>query len=65
MNYKEFGTNVIVYDLNGKIKNIYNAIELAKIWFQSSNDGFYMMFGFNYVPSSRIYDIAKRQLGRI
>lgn len=64
MTYKEIDNIVIVYDCKGNIKTEYNAIELAKTWFQCSNDSFFNRYGFNYIPSGKVYDIAKKQLGR-
>jgi len=33
--------------------------DLAVNWFRMSNDGFYNMYGFNFVPRGRLYEDAR------
>lgn len=39
-----------------------DAVALAKSWLTMSNDAFYNRYGFNYVPSQRIQNIARKEL---
>jgi len=38
--------------------------DLAKDFFQMSNDAFFKIYGFNFVPTGRLYDEAKSYLAR-
>ncbi|QEL79400.1 hypothetical protein DN407_12485 [Bacillus sp. JAS24-2] len=40
----------------------YNQWDLAKDYFQMSNDEFFNRYGFNFVPKDRLFDDAKRFL---
>lgn len=55
------GILVVKYD-DGTFGN-YNAYKLAKDWLRMSNDSFYSVYGFNYVPSQAIQNRAKKELG--
>lgn len=55
----EIGETLIVNYSDGTFKN-HNAIELAKDWLRLSNDSFYSLYGFNYVPSEMIMDRARK-----
>lgn len=41
---------------------IYLKIKLAIFWLTHSNDCFYETFGFNWVPSSKLQDLARKKL---
>lgn len=58
------GDTVFVFDGSGKPLTSHPAIELAKQFFSMSNDSFYRVYGFNWVPPEPFYSRAKRQLGR-
>jgi len=36
----------------------YHAWDLACSWFQTDNDTFYRVYGFNYVPRGKLYEEA-------
>lgn len=40
----------------------HNQWDLAKDWFQMSNDDFFNQYGFNFVPKGQLFDEAKRFL---
>lgn len=57
---EEYIVSVYVYWKSGKVK-IYDAKELTYTWFNTSNDRFYELYGFNYVPSSVYQDWYRRK----
>ena len=48
--YKEVVNTVFVKFYSGIIRT-YEATELTKAWFNMSNDTFFEIYGFSYVPS--------------
>ncbi|WP_341877614.1 hypothetical protein [Defluviitalea saccharophila] len=60
---EEIGDKLIVKYSDGTIEKL-NATRLAISFLTMSNDLFYEIYGFNYVPSQRIRNIAMAQIGR-
>lgn len=55
------GQSVYVYDGHNNLVECYSAVELGVSFFKMSNDSFYDMYGFNWFPKGRVFDIAKRK----
>lgn len=62
---KQIGSKVFVYDGNGKLVETHNAIDLGKAYFNLSNDIFYEIYGFNYVPRGIWWERSKRAAGKM
>ena len=60
---EEVGNALHVVFSDGSTRN-YDAVKLAEDWLCMSNDDFYGLHGFNYVPSQRIQSAARSQLNR-
>lgn len=58
---KEIETSLIV-KYNDGTQEVYGAIKLAVDWLRMSNDSFYSIYGFNYVPSKNIQQIARQKI---
>lgn len=52
VNETYFGRVIVKYD-SGKTRT-YDAQKLTESWFNMSNEGFYITYGFNYIPSSKM-----------
>jgi len=48
--------------LYNESSNGYDPIELARSYFTMSNDSFYRIYGFNWIPSEPLYSIIKKEL---
>ena len=59
VNETYFNTVIVKYK-SGKIKT-YDAYELTKNWFRTSNDVFYDFYGFNYIPSEKMQRWYRRK----
>jgi len=64
-NPKQVGGKVFVYNGKGKLVETYNAIDLGKAYFNMSNDTFFDIYGFNYVPSGIWWQRSKRAAGKM
>jgi hypothetical protein len=64
-NPKQIGSKVLIYNGNGKLVETYNAIDLGKSYFNMSNDIFFEIYGFNYVPRGIWWERSKRAAGKI
>lgn len=51
---------VFVTDGFGKIVAKYNPVALGVEWFNMSNDMFFSVYGFNWVPRGQVYDEARK-----
>jgi len=58
---KEVGSLLFVKYSNGTTK-CFDAVELAVNWLSMSNDAFYDIYGFNYIPSQIIQSIARTRI---
>lgn len=56
---------VFVYDGNGKIIEKHNTIDLGKAFFTMSNDVFFKVYGFNFVPQGGWWEKSKRAAGKM
>lgn len=61
---KQVGNEVWVIDGNGKLVEKYSATNLTEEWLQMSNDGFYKLYGFNWIPPLDLQDKVKAYLLR-
>jgi hypothetical protein len=59
------GNKVLVYDGNNKLIETHSTIELGKAYFSMSNDSFFDVYGFNFVPSGTYYELSKRAAGKL
>lgn len=59
------GNTVYVYDGNGRLVNTYPTLELGEAWFSMSNDGFYNLYGFSFVPQGIYWELSKRKAGKM
>lgn len=62
---KQRGDKVYVHDGNGVWVATYDALELGKAYFSMSNDMFYNIYGFSFVPSGALYEKSKRAAGKL
>ncbi|GIO18134.1 hypothetical protein J18TS1_12340 [Oceanobacillus oncorhynchi subsp. incaldanensis] len=62
---KQVGRKVYVYNGNHELVKVYDAIELGKDYFSMSNDIFFDIYGFNYVPRGRYWELSKRAAGKM
>jgi len=62
---KQIGNKVFVYNGNGKLVETHNAIDLGKDYFNMSNDTFYSIYGFNYVPKGIWWERSKMAAGKM
>ena len=58
--HTENNDQIIIETETGTI--FYSKLKLAMFWLTHSNDDFYITFGFNWVPDSRLQDIARAKL---
>lgn len=58
-----FFGKVILPDGNGGIKGVYDPMKLATDFFTHSNDVFFEMYGFNWVPEEPYWSAARKKLG--
>ncbi len=56
---KEVGTEIWVLDGHGKLVGRYDTVLLAKDWLAMNNDEFYKLYGFSWVPPSKIQKQAR------
>ena len=56
---------VYVYNGNDKLTNIYSTIELGREFFSMSNDAFHRIYGFNFIPKGRWFELSKRAAGKL
>lgn len=56
---------VFVYNGHNELVKVYPAIELGKAYFTMSNDTFFDVYGFNYVPRGIWWDRSKRAAGKM
>lgn len=59
------GGKVFVYNGNGDLIKTYSTLALGKAYFSMSNDCFYSIYGFNFVPSGYYWAICKKAAGRM
>jgi len=62
---KQIGSVVLVYNGNGKVIETHRAIDLGKAFFTMSNDAFFDIYGFNYVPRGIWWEQSKRAAGKM
>lgn len=62
---KQFGDKVYVYNGNGDLVKTYNTLDLGKAYFSMSNDIFYDIYGFNYVPEGIWWQRCKKAAGKL
>ena len=56
---------VFVYNQEGTLLEIHDVLELGKQWFCMSNDNFYSIYGFSWVPQGSLWERAKRAAGKL
>lgn len=61
-NLSQFGDKVVVYDLNHKKRAEYTKEYLTEMWLTMSNDSFFKLFGFSWVPPLELQDKIKDKL---
>lgn len=54
------GDKVKVYNGNNELVKTYSTLELGKAYFSMSNDSFFNVYGFKFVPSGKYYELSKR-----
>ncbi len=59
------GDKVLVYNGNNELVKTYSTVELGKAFFSMSNDSFYDVYGFNFVPRDPYYELSKRAAGKM
>jgi hypothetical protein len=59
------GDRVLVYNGNNELVETHPTVELGKAYFSMSNDSFYNIYGFNFVPSGRYWELSKRAAGKM
>lgn len=59
------GRVIIVLDENDREIEKHDAVQLAMNWFRMTNDGFFQLYGFNWVPKGLLFDQAQRRLEEI
>jgi len=59
------GKTVFVYNSNNELIKTYQTIELGKAYFSMSNDNFFDVFGFNFVPNGQYWELSKRAAGKM
>lgn len=59
------GSVVLVYNGDGEIVERYRTVDLGKAYFTMSNDLFYKLYGFNFVPSGEYWELSKRAAGKM
>ncbi|MFS0643812.1 hypothetical protein [Siminovitchia sp. 179-K 8D1 HS] len=64
-NPKQVGSKVFVYNGNGELVETYDAVELGKAYFSMSNDIFFDIYGFNFVPKGIWWERSKRAAGKM
>jgi hypothetical protein len=59
------GNTVFIYNGNNELVKTYSTVELGKAYFSMSNDNFFNVYGFNFVPSGRYWELSKRAAGKM
>ncbi len=59
------GDKVFVYNGHNELIATHSTIDLGKAFFTMSNDAFYNIYGFNFVPEGRYYDLSKKVAGKL
>jgi hypothetical protein len=59
------GNEFFVYNGNNELVKTYSTIELGKAYFSMSNDNFFNVYGFNFVPSGRYWELSKKAAGKM
>lgn len=62
---KQVGDRVLVYNGNNELVQVYSTIELGKAYFSMSNDSFFDLYGFNFVPRGRHWKLSKKAAGKM
>ena len=57
---KQFGAVTFIYNGNGSVTKKYSTEELGKAFFSMSNDVFFNIYGFNFVPEGVYWERSKR-----
>lgn len=64
-NPKQIGDKVFVYDGNDKLVHVYDTLDLGVSFFTMSNDIFFEMYGFNFVPRGIWWEKSKMLAGKM
>lgn len=56
------GRTIMVLNERGEALYKMDAVELAKHFFTMRNDAFFERYGFNWIPTGEIYQIARDEL---
>ena len=64
-NPKQVGSKVFVYNGYNELVETHNALDLGKAYFNMSNDIFFEVYGFNYVPRGVWWERSKRAAGKM
>lgn len=59
------GSTVFVYNGSGRLVKTYSTLQLGKDYFSMSNDRFFSIYGFNFVPSGPYWQICKKAAGKM
>jgi hypothetical protein len=59
------GDKVLVYNGHNKLIETHSTIELGKAYFSMSNDSFFDVYGFNFVPNGRYHELSKKAAGKM
>jgi hypothetical protein len=59
------GNTVFIYNGKNELIKTYSTIELGKSYFSMSNDSFYNIYGFNFVPIGKYWELSKRAAGKM
>ena len=62
---KQFGAVTLISDGNGALVKKYSTVELGKAYFSMSNDAFFNIYGFNFVPEGDYWERSKRAAGKM
>jgi hypothetical protein len=64
-NPRQIGNKVLVYNGNNEVVEVYPTLELGKAYFSMSNDSFFDIYGFNFVPRGTYWGLSKKLAGKM
>lgn len=59
------GHVVLVYNGHGEVIERHKTVDLGKAYFSMSNDCFYNIYGFNFVPKGHYWELSKKAAGKL